>query len=162
MVNTHKINLTDFTYWEIFIEKLNLSPEVKKHLLDKISVIIKLYSLVYMRKDELFINKYIMDNIVSISKGLDMPEENFYINLSAWDSMFINKETADFIILEQIKKAEGTLILDTFKDFIQYGDNYYLSLSQFPYIQRITKADLLHITENLLTTIEENLLKNYK
>ena len=160
VVNTHKINLTDFTYWEIFVEKLSLSKKVKEHLLEKISVIIKLYNFVYMRKDEFFV-KYIMDNIVSISNSLNLAEEDFYINLTDWSGMFLDRETAIFIMLEQIRKTEVALVIDTFKDCMQYGDNYYLSVSHFPYIKRINKSDLLCIIETLLVRVEESLIENY-
>ena len=148
------------TYWEEYLKKVNITQNTKEHLLEKLSIITKIYNFLYLSTDSIYVS-YLMDNIVSISKKIDLPTENFFVNLLEWNSLFVDRETADLIIGEYLKKEKYEFCIDSLKSYLSYRDRYFISLSYFPFIEQITKSDLLNIIETLLVSIENTLIDNY-
>lgn len=147
--------LTDMNYWENLVGSSQLMEDIKKHLLDKISVIIKLHTFLYLNNDPMYVS-YITENIVSISEHFSISEKGFYINLTDWNSEIIDRETAELIITDYISKNEFAPLSECL-DKLQYRDRYFLSLPHFPFIEIITKSDLLNLIEKLLLCIENRL-----
>lgn len=150
--------LTDMNYWEDLVGSSQLMEDIKKHLLDKISVIIKLHSFLCLNNDPMYVS-YITENIVSISKHLSIPEKGFDINLTDWNSEIIDRETAELILTDYMQKNEYAPISECLKR-LQYRDKYFLSLSYFPFAEIITRTDLLNLIEKLLLCIENTLDKS--
>lgn len=147
--------LTDMNYWENLVGSSQLMEDIKKHLLDKISVIIKLHTFLYLNNDPMYVS-YITENIVSISEHFSISEKGFYINLTDWNSEIIDRETAELIITDYISKNEFAPLGDCLNK-LQYRDRYFISLPHFPFIEIITKSDLLNLIEKLLVCIENRL-----
>ena len=148
------------TYWEEFLKRVNITQNTKEHLLKKISIITKIYNFLYLSTDTIYVS-YLMENIVTLSKEIDLPTENFFVNLLEWNSLFVDRETASLIIGEYIKKEKYELCIDSLKYFLCYRDKFFLSLSYFPFVDKISKSDLLNIIEALLAEIETTLIDNY-
>lgn len=147
--------LTDMNYWEDLIGSSQLMEEVKKHLLEKISVIIKLHNFLHFNNDPMYVS-YITENVVSISEHLSVPEKGFNIDLIDWNSEIIDRETTELIITDYISKNEFAPLGDCLNK-LQYRDRYFISLPHFPFIEIITKSDLLNLIEKLLVCIENRL-----
>ena len=59
----------------------------------------------YLSTDTMYVS-YLMENIVTLSKEIDLPTENFFVNLLEWNSLFVDRETASLIIGEYIKQEK--------------------------------------------------------